>query len=141
MIVNFEISDNYALNYEGRHIDLHNNFEFVGFDYNVPDRKIGLSWKKAIGSWVDQNELLTVSLIHTGVTYLKVVEQDENSIYEDDCCMENITFMPSTFREENDSIIPQPTPNDGDDIMFIFENGQRIRIHCNRIECIMSQSG
>jgi len=35
MKVNFEIIDNHVLNIAGRSTDLHNNFDFVGFDHNV----------------------------------------------------------------------------------------------------------
>jgi hypothetical protein len=37
---NFKIEDNYALTYEGRHIDLHNNFNFSGYDYDIFKRRI-----------------------------------------------------------------------------------------------------
>jgi hypothetical protein len=134
MKVNFDIKDNHAIEIAGRHIDLHNNFVFVGFDYNVADREIKLHWKKSSGDWVDKNEFSSLVLTHKGVTFLKVIEQDEKSVYEDDCCLGEITFFPSTAREINDSIVPQPKPKDGDDILYFFENGQLIRIHCEQIE-------
>ena len=56
MKVNFDIKDNHAIEIAGRHIDLHNNFDFVGFDYNIADREIKLLWKKASGEWVDKKE-------------------------------------------------------------------------------------
>lgn len=62
------------------------------------------------------------------------MEQDEKSTYENDSCLGEITFFPSTAREINDSIVPQSKPNDGDDILYFFENGQLIRIHCKEIE-------
>ena len=134
MKVNFDIKDNHAIEISGRHIDLHNNFDFVGFDYNVSDREIKLNWKKSSGDWVDKNEFSSLVLTHKDVTFLKVIEQDEKSTYEDNSCLGEITFFPSTEREINDSIVPQPKPNDGDDILYFFENGQQIRIQCKEIE-------
>jgi len=134
MKVNFDIIDNHALSFEGRHIDLHNNFDFVGFDYNVVEREIKLNWEKSNGDWVGKNELSSLVLAHKAVTFLKVIDQDEKSNYDDDSCLGEITFFPSTAREINDSIVPQSKPNDGDDILYFFENGQRIRIHCEQIE-------
>jgi hypothetical protein len=134
MKVNFEITDNYALNYEGRHIDLHNNFDFAGLDYNVINREIKLHWKKANSDWVDKNEVSSLVLTHIGVTFLSLIGQEEKSTYEDDRCLVEITFFPSTERAINDSIVPQPKPNDGDDILYFFENGQLFRIHCEQIE-------
>lgn len=134
MKVNFDITDNHALSISGRHIDLHNNFDFVGFDYNVADREIKLHWKKSSGDWVDKNEFSSLVLTHSSVTFLKVIDQDEKSSDDDNSCLGEITFFSSTEREINDSIVPQSKPNEGDDILYFFENGQLIRIHCEKIE-------
>lgn len=139
MKVNFDITDNYALTYAGRHIDLHNNFDFVGFDYNVADKIIKLYWEKSNGDWVDKNEFSRLVLAHSAVNFLKVIDQDENSTYDDDSCLGELTFFPSTMREINDCIVPQSKPNDGDDILYLFENGQRIRIHCEQIELCVNK--
>ena len=93
MKVNFDIKDNHALEIPGRLIDLHNDFNFVGFDYNVADSEIKLHWKKSNGDWVDKNEFSSLVLTHIGVTYLKVIEQDEKSTYQDDSCLGEITFF------------------------------------------------
>ena len=134
MKVNFDIIDNYALNFQGLHIDLHNNFDFVGLDYKVEQRELKLTWNKTNGEWVDKNELSQIILTHCGVDYLKIIEQDDKSILQDDNTLGEISFFPSTSREINDSIIPQQKPNELDDIIYSFENGQVIRIHCNRVE-------
>lgn len=138
MKVNFDIIDNHAIEIEGRQIDLHNNFDFHSFDYNVADREIKLYWNKSSGDWVDKNDFSSLVLTHKGVTFLRVIDQDEKSTYEDDGCLGEITFFPSTAREINNSIVPQPKPNDGDDILYFFENGQLIRIHCEEIELIVN---
>lgn len=134
MKVNFDIIDNHAIEISGRHIDLHNNFDFVGFAYNVADREINLHWKKSSGDWVGNNEASSLVLIHRGVSYLSVMGQDEKSTYEENSCLGEITFFPSTAREINDSIVPRPKPDDGDDILYFFENAQVIRIHCAQID-------
>lgn len=134
MKVNFDIVENYALSYEARHVDLHNNFDFTGFAYDVKNRELKLSWIKANGDWIDKNEVAGLVLVHKAVTYLTVSDQDEQSTYNDDSCLGEISFFPSTAREINDSIIPQAKPKDGDDILYFFENGQQIRVHCDEIE-------
>lgn len=134
MKVNFNIIDNHIIEIAKRQIDLHNNFDFAGLDYNIADREIKLYWKKSGGDWVDKNEFSNLVMTHKGVTFLRVIEQDEKSTYEDESCLGEITFFPSKAREINDSIVPQIKPNDGDDIIYFFENGQIIRIHCEQIE-------
>ncbi|WP_222164920.1 hypothetical protein [Edaphocola aurantiacus] len=133
MKVNFDIINNYTLSIEGKHLDLQNNFNFVGFEYNIRDRVVKLLWEKTIADWVNPNEYSDIVLIHKGVNFLRVIEQDDQSNYEDDSCLGEISFFPSALRAVNDSIIPQSKPNDGDDILYFFENGQLIRIHCTQI--------
>jgi len=92
MKTNFNILDNYAIEITGRLIDLHNNFDFVAFNYNVADKEIDLHWKKSSSEWVNKNELSSLVLIHTGVDFLRVIEQD-NSIYDNDSRLGEITFF------------------------------------------------
>ena len=134
MKVNFDITDNHSLTISGRHFDLHNNFDFVGFENNIEDKEIRLHWRKSKGEWVDSNEFSSLVLIHRQVSFLKVIEQDAESSSDDGSCLGEISFFPSTAREFDDSILPQSKPNDGDDIKYFFENGQRIIIHCEQIE-------
>lgn len=138
MKVNFDIEDNYALSIEGRHIDLHNNFNFVGFDYDFVNKEINMKWRKSNGKWVHKSECLSLVMTHKGVTFLKAMNQEENNKNIDDYCLGEITYFPSSERENNDSIMPQSKPKENDDILYIFENGQLIRINCEEIELIVN---
>ncbi|MFC4209738.1 hypothetical protein ACFOWA_01010 [Pedobacter lithocola] len=134
MEVNFAIKNNTAaLNFKGIHIDLHNNFNFVGLDYQLPIREIHLKWVKSMGDWVGPNEFSSLILIHRNVTFFKVIEQDENSTPEDDSCLGEITFFPSSARDFIDSYLPQENPKENDDIKYFFEGGLQIIIHCKQI--------
>ena len=120
-------------NFEGIHIYLHNNFDYFNFDYNIEKREIKLFFRIHIGEWVSETEIKSLILKHKNVNYLKIIEQDENSKFEDDCSLSEISFFPSTLRELNESIVPQKKPNEKDDILYFFENGQLIRIHCDEV--------
>ena len=133
MKVNFGLVDNYALNFEGQHIDLHNNFDFAGFDYNVALRELKLTWIKANGDWIDKNELSQIVLTHIGVDYVEIIGQNESFALNDDKCLGEISFFPSNERDINDNIISKEKPNEFDDIIYSFENGQIIRVHCDNI--------
>jgi hypothetical protein len=132
---NFQIINNNSLNFQGRLIDLHNNFDLVNYDYDIASQEFKLTWKKSNGERVDKNELSGLTLTHKVVTYLSVSGKDEeNTSYTDEACLGDITFFPSNARDINDSIAPQTNPLDNDDILYFFENGQLIRIHCEQIE-------
>ena len=131
MTVNFELKDFTAVTYEGRHIDLHNNFSFTGYEYNVAARRLVLRWEKADGSWVDEHEFSKLIFTHENVTFLHISYDNEVNEYpEDDPCLDGISYFPSSDRATNDGLMEQPLPQEGDDIIYLFEPGHFIRVCC-----------
>ncbi len=134
---NFKIEDNYALTYEGRHIDLHNNFNFSGYDYDIFKRRIILKWIKAKGDWVKENEFGNLLLIHTNVTYIAISYDNKNYEFpDDDTCLSDVSFFPLEDRQTNDSVVVQENPLPTDDIIYSFQSEHFIRIGCEKIELI-----
>lgn len=134
MKVNFDIIENYALGHEGQHIDLHNNFDFVNFDYNIVDREITLTWKKSRIEEGNKNEPEDLVLLHKEVDYLAIADQNQKDSFNDNTCLGEVTFSPLADRWINKDIYPQSKPNNGDDILYLFEDGKVIRICCGQIE-------
>lgn len=55
MKTNFEIEENYAVQLNGTHIDLHNNFHFIGLTKN--GENIIVNFKITTGDWIKKDEL------------------------------------------------------------------------------------
>lgn len=137
MTINFELEDNIALKFAGRYIDLHNNFDFIGYDYNTSARQIILKWTKSNGDWVEENEIDGLQLIHSDVSFLKISYDNLNYEFpDDDKCLSFISFFPSADRITNNGSIEQLKPNEADDIIYSFETEHFIRIGCNKIELV-----
>jgi len=135
MISNFELEDSIAINYYGRHIDLHNNFEFIGYEYNVSIRQIILRWTKSKGDWVQEKEFNRLEFIHSNVSFLAISYDNINYEYpNDDKCLCFISFYPSGDRVTNNGFIEQIKPTEADDIIYSFETEHFIRIGCDKIE-------
>src|SRR5574337_1015696 len=130
MRANFRITDNYAVNYEGKHIDLHNNFDFTGFEYSIATMTLVLSWVKSSGDWVAQNELRHLRFVHRNVSYLTILPRDPETPLSEDFCLSDVTFFPSSMRDDNESILSQDLPIEEDDVLYIFQSGQTSRVHC-----------
>jgi hypothetical protein len=134
MIVNFEIQNNVHLHCKGRAIDLHNNFDFIGFDYNVKSRQLKLTWTRSIGDWVNQDEFSTIEIVHSNVFYYSLGY--DNEIYEfpeDDKSLAGMTFISSADRVINNELFSRGNPEPGDDVLYIFETEHYIRIGCDQI--------
>jgi hypothetical protein len=134
MTTNFEITDNHAVTIDGRLIDLHNNFNLVGFNYHTFARQFEIKWVRATGDWIKSEEVSELVLTHKNVSYLTITDRDENSGIEDEKCLGEISFFPSKNRDMNESMKMQAQPAVDDDILYFFENGQLIRLCCEKVE-------
>tara|TARA_R110002111_G_scaffold60053_2_gene100550 strand:+ start:66 stop:479 length:414 start_codon:yes stop_codon:yes gene_type:complete len=131
MKTNFEIEDNYALQLNGAHIDLHNNFDFVGF--TKKRENITVVFKRSDGDWLKNDEFIKLKFEFKNVSYEYFENGDPKALKEDAERLGEITFFPAESREINDGIIPQTHPKETDDLIMFFEDGKVIRLGCEEI--------
>lgn len=132
MKTNFEIEENYAVQLNGTHIDLHNNFDFIGI--TKTGNNITLDFKQTEGDWIKNDEFENLNFEFKNISYEYYEDGDPKAQQEDSERLGEITFFPSNSREINDGIIPQSKPKKDDDLMMFFEDGKVIRIGCDEIE-------
>lgn len=132
MKTNFEIEENYAVKLNGTHIDLHNNFDFVGLSKN--GKNITIDFKTTNGEWIKSDEFKSLNFEFKNVSYEFYEDGDTEALKADTECLGEITFSPAESREINDEIVPQVHPRETDDLIMFFENGKVIRIGCEEIK-------
>ena len=132
MKTNFEIEENYAVQLNGTHIDLHNNFDFVGLSKN--GNNISVDFKRTTGDWVKNDEFKSLIFEFKNVSYEYYENGDSEALKEDTERLGEITFFPAESRGINDGIIPQAHPNETDDLILFFEDGKVVRIGCEEIK-------
>ena len=132
METNFEIEENYAVQLNGTHIDLHNNFDFIGLTKN--GKNITVDFKKTKGDWIKNDEFKNLNFEFKNVSYEYFEDGDPKAVKEDAERLGEITFFSSDSREINDLFIPQTKPKMNDDLIMFFEDGKVIRIGCDKIE-------
>lgn len=133
MTSNFIIKSYTEIEFNGRHIDLHNNFSFVPASFQQSNNIIKFHFNKSEGTWVPKNELNKLSFTFTDVNFLKTIPPGSGYI-DDDYCLANITYYDSEDREENYWLTDKPEPSENDDIIFTFESDRVIRINCSKVE-------
>ncbi|MFK8046562.1 MAG: hypothetical protein AB8B72_13780 [Crocinitomicaceae bacterium] len=131
---NFEIEDNYAIQLNGVHIDLHNNFEFV--EILELGNDVQIVFLRSTGDWVHENEFQKLIFIHKNVNFKNSAIGDNSEFPEDENTLSAISFFPKTMREVNDGFMLQKKPNELDDIIYLFENGKMFRLNCEQIELV-----
>ena len=126
---NFEISDNIALTYGSQYFDLHNEFELEKFEQNDFENSLKLYWKKCFGNL--KTEPIRIVLCHNVINHFVILNSNENI---EDKSLNEITFFPSSERENIESFTERAKPNQDDDILYFFEFGKILRINCEFIE-------
>jgi hypothetical protein len=134
MITNFEIEENYAVQLNGIHIDLHNNFEFK--EISEINNIVRIEFIKSNGDWVHENEFKKLTFLHKNITFMNSENGDNSEFPEDENTLSVISFFPRSMRNINDGFIDQSKPNKNDDIIYLFENGKMYRLNCEEIELI-----
>jgi hypothetical protein len=138
MRCNFRIISFRDVEIEGRLIDLHNNFHFMGFAYDVSLGTFVINFRKGTGTWIQKDEPETVQFFHSEISLLNIQKVGENEYPEDAKTLSEITFYPSSERNENDNFMERSSPEPGDDLLYSFLQGSLIRINCEEVTLLVS---
>ena len=133
---NFSIEGNYALSANGCHIDLHNNFDFMGFSYDALSSSLTLNWVKTEGAWVGSDELSKVEIKFETVTFLKV---HRNSINNEDADSSKTLALLGYLHPDDvdtmDGSLDEREANSDYHMIFLFEDSLAIKVFSSCAIC------
>ncbi len=129
---NFRIHNIIEVEIEGRVLDLHNNFEFIGYENDKNSDNIHIYFEKSAGDWVPATEVNKLIFTLRNVNYMHTIAPDE-ALMCDDYCLSGITYFYHDDREENFSYLDKELPGPQDDIIFTFESDRVIRANCESV--------
>ncbi len=89
---NFTIKESIYLVYLNAEYDLHNDFDFEYYSYDVKKQRISLRWKKATGDWVSNNLPSDIEFDINGVSSFSVCSRRKDAPSVDDVCLEEIAY-------------------------------------------------
>ena len=104
MKATFTLKQDIAVVVDGIYHDLHNCFDFVGFEYRPEEQMAWLEWAKNDGHWVPDDAPEKIRLCFDGVTALVMTRRDPKMPFSEDTCVEHITFSPESCAEEFDAV-------------------------------------
>jgi hypothetical protein len=129
-LTNFNIdNDNTGLNYNGVYLDLHNNFDFRAFNYDVSSRQLELTWTRSHEDWANE-KIPSFKLVFRGVQFLKIQERDNSLPSSEDTCLSIIGFLPSDLRDNFNGYVEQKNAKETDDLNILFQSDQAFKISC-----------
>ena len=128
----FKFEGGICLQAEGKEFDLHNNFDFTGFTYDVQKANVTLRW---IGSESYSSErVVRIEIEFRDVSRLSAKARDaEADVYPQDDCLAEICFVPPNLSMENwgtDEEIARREPSAEDwHCVFSFLSGFLLRVY------------
>ncbi len=127
--LNFFINDDFiSITKDGVYVDLHNNYDFMGYNYNVKQKEFDLSFKRSNGDWTINEVFNEVVFKFQDVSFLKIKEASTFDFPEDESCVSMVGISTFDMRNVMDSVIDLGAIPENFDMLFIFEQGQAIRI-------------
>jgi hypothetical protein len=89
---NFEIVQGIYLVQPPHEVDLHNNFDFLGFDYSVELRTLLLRWRRSRGDWVASDTPASVTIEFREVSEFRFQPRDSAQPFTEDNCVSSFGY-------------------------------------------------
>ncbi|KMQ60518.1 hypothetical protein ACM40_12125 [Chryseobacterium sp. BLS98] len=127
MKASFKITDNIGIQDSYNYFDLHNNFELGKIE--IVQNEVIIFFEKTNEDW-GKNEIYDILQVsHKNVDFysLKSFTKSANKI-----SLSNVSFSPKD-NFDIDTIFLREFPEEGDEIVYSFENESYIRISCSDI--------
>lgn len=133
-LLNFSIGDDFiSIVKDGSYVDLHNEFDFTGYWYDVSNKEFELVFKKGIGEWIQNKNIDVLIFKFKEVSFLKIKEGDSREYPDDESCLDGIGFNTKDMRSDMDSFLASNEFKDDYDLIFTFVSGQAIKIHSKEV--------
>ena len=133
-LLNFKVGDDFiSVVKDNVYFDLHNDFDFIGYNYTVADKEFQMVFKKGFGEWVSKYALGNLIFKFAGVEFLKIKENDSIEFPDDEKCLSDIGFNTVGMRNDMESFLATNEFDNSYDMIFIFQSGQTIKIHSQEV--------
>ena len=131
---NFQLVSTVEIVAGDRHFDLHNCFDFVGFEYQPTEKKACLTWKRGAVEYASPTLPGQLVLTFEGVTNFAVKRRDEDMPFTEDNCVASITFLPPELADNFGAIIQGYRSHD-EHLSIEFQSGSGLKIWAETATC------
>ena len=132
-LLNFTVGDDFiSVIKDGNYQDLHNDFDFIRFSYDVISKEFQLNFKKR-GDWVQFSSLNEINFKFIEVSFLKITEGDSIEYPNEDSCLDGIGFSTSDMRDDMKGILDSNEFKEDYDMIFTFASDYAIKIYAREV--------
>ena len=123
----FQLDQGVSVIADGKYYDLHNCFDFVGYEHRPAEKKLRLEWLRSPGEWVSADIPVGLVLFFEGVTNFAVQKRDGDMPFTEDNCVSNISFLPPELSDRYDAMCPDHRSHD-EHLSLSFQSGASMKI-------------
>lgn len=123
----FQLEDMIALVAGPSYFDLHNDFDFVGYEYRPTERKARFDWVRSDGDWVPEGLPARLALIFDRVSNFAAKRRNDEMPFTEDDCLSSISFLPREFSDEFGAVM-QGFRSEDEHISLSFQSGSHVKI-------------
>ncbi len=136
---NFKIEDSFsAIEVDGEHRDLHNNFIFRSLHYDISKKKLTLDWQRRSEDWVSSSDPESLKLVFTAVSLLKAQERDADSPDSEDDCLSSLGFISNELMDEVEGYSHTTPSKDSSHLNICFMSGFALKIGAEKASCVQA---
>lgn len=133
---NFLIENNYALNIEGKHLDLHNNFDLIKLEYLITRNSFSLSWSRTNGEWVQPKDPEHIRIVFENVSFLKLSPSTSWN-HEDQKTLSFIGYLHPEDAELMDGCLDENEADSTYHMIISFQDGFAIKVLSASATCFL----
>ena len=135
-LTNFKVEDTFSsIEVDGSHHDLHNNFSFIGLEYDALSHNLYIILRLRDEGWVASHDPTQLKIIFSSVRLFKAKERDADCSYSEDDRLSTIGFIGNDMPQEIEGgAFFNPTP-ETNHLNLSFQSGFAIKIAAGKVTC------
>ncbi|MES2822751.1 MAG: hypothetical protein V4732_04045 [Pseudomonadota bacterium] len=141
ILKNFKIEESHGIEYEGKFLDLHSNYDFVKFSYDISCQSVALYWNKSEEDWAVKEPFENLRLQFNSISIFAVRSRDDKKPFSEDDCLSYIGYMHPDDIEIMNGFLPKKMANDKYHLVLGFESGMAIKLFCETAELFSKSMG
>lgn len=114
--------------------DLHNDFNFKGFAYDIAAQTLTVQWQRCAGDWVPVSAPSGLEIQMRGVSYFSASPRDSKKPVTEDDCLSTVLFV-GADKSSEDSYGSTGRVDEDMHLIFEFMSGFAIRVQAEEAEC------
>lgn len=122
----------YLLAWSDIEVDLHNDYDFVGFEHSVEKSVFTLVWTRTKGSWVAENAPERISVSFSGLSFLKIRHETES--LGEPSTLEFAGYLHVEDSDLMDGYLERAEVTGDHHHIFVFDGGLAIKLGAESVE-------